>query len=330
MKRLDLFVHGNTSLNVRSSGKAFYTNQEKELVDSVFGQSKTKNTYKFNGIARDGFHISSCQFAMHYFFENKTTFHNFLQNLQECTRKDGYFIGTCYDGAKVFQALKDKRDGESLRLESTETGEKIFEITKKYGNDVRFTPNEKSLGMAVRVYQESIDKEFVEYLVNFDYFIEMMHKYGFDLLKDHEYKPMGFQESTGYFQTLFREMKQEIKKTGENKYGASQNMSANEQKISFLNRYFIFKKVREISPAQIRLIRGDDNEEIEESNKLPEEEGQGQTKDKTIDKTKGEETLEEGEIREENPEKEKKETPEKKERKKARKTQKRKVIIDDK
>lgn len=308
-----LFVHGNTGMNIRSSGKAFYTNQEKELVDIAFGQSNQKTNYKFNGIARDGFHISSCQFAMHYFFENKTTLHNFLRNLQECTRKDGYFVGTCYDGGKVFQALKTKQDGESMRLEN-EKGEKIFEITKKYGNDARFTPYENSLGMAIRVYQESIDKEFVEYLVNFEYFIEMMHKYGFDLLRKEEYMHMGFQESTGYFQNLYKEMKQEIKRTGATNYGVADQMTPNEQKISFLNRYFIFKKVREISQAQIKLLMDGVLETplIEEKMIVEEKEI----------------LLEEGvEEKKEGSEKKEKEEPKKKPR--ARKTMKKKVVIEE-
>ena len=95
LKLRALFVHGNSSLNIRSEGSAFETPLEKELVQSVFG-NKSGSDYFEQGIARDGFHISSCQFAMHYMFENRSTFHNFLRNLAECTRLNGYFIGTCF------------------------------------------------------------------------------------------------------------------------------------------------------------------------------------------------------------------------------------------
>ena len=37
-----------------------------------------------------------CQFAIHYFFENSEVLHNFLQNVSECTKIGGHFIGTCY------------------------------------------------------------------------------------------------------------------------------------------------------------------------------------------------------------------------------------------
>ena len=55
-----------------------------------------------------GFDISSCQFAIHYMFENKHTFYNFMRNVAECTREGGYFIGTCYDGKTIFNKLKQK------------------------------------------------------------------------------------------------------------------------------------------------------------------------------------------------------------------------------
>ena len=36
-----------------------------------------KGVYKNYGIAESGFQISSCQFALHYFFESETSLHSF-------------------------------------------------------------------------------------------------------------------------------------------------------------------------------------------------------------------------------------------------------------
>ena len=71
-----------------------------------------------------------CQFAMHYFFENKDTFHEFLRNIAECTKVNGYFVGTCYDGKTVFNKLADKNKDESITI--LKGGKKIYEITKMY------------------------------------------------------------------------------------------------------------------------------------------------------------------------------------------------------
>jgi len=80
--------------------------------------------YRQYGKASEGFNISSCQFALHYFFENKRTLNGFLRNICECTKLGGYFIGGCYNGASIFEALKDKEPGESIS---------ILENKKKFG-----------------------------------------------------------------------------------------------------------------------------------------------------------------------------------------------------
>ena len=88
----------------------------KQIINAVFGTGPKdatilgKGVYKNYGIADSGFNVSSCQFAMHYFFEDNKTVHSFLRNLSECTKVNGYYIGTCYDGETVFNLLRNKVD----------------------------------------------------------------------------------------------------------------------------------------------------------------------------------------------------------------------------
>jgi DNA-directed RNA polymerase subunit L len=63
-----------------------------------------------------GFNIASCQFALHYFFQNSQTFHQFLRNVAECTKIGGHFIGTCYDGETVFKMLKSIKRDEGITI----------------------------------------------------------------------------------------------------------------------------------------------------------------------------------------------------------------------
>ena len=35
--------------------------------------------------------------------------HNFLTNIAECTKLGGYFIGTSYDGRKIWNILQHKK-----------------------------------------------------------------------------------------------------------------------------------------------------------------------------------------------------------------------------
>ncbi|NBR15952.1 MAG: hypothetical protein EBU01_15455, partial [Crocinitomicaceae bacterium] len=166
-----IFVNGTSALNIRNS-KAFYTEKEKQISNAVFGKGAKdatllgKGVYRHFGVGESGFNLSSCQFAVHYFFENKTTFHEFLRNIAECTKINGYFIGTCYDGKEVFERLRKYKKGESWTIFKNDS--KIFELTKMY-DETGFPDTDMSLGYAINVYQESINQAFREFLVNFEY-----------------------------------------------------------------------------------------------------------------------------------------------------------------
>ena len=261
-----LFLEGNCGLNIRTEGNAFKSTLDKEVVQSIFGHGKNTNAKKYvftHGMAKEGFHISSCQFALHYFFENHKTLHNFLKNLAECTRLHGYFIGTCFDGQEVFKFLHKRENGsyirqnESVRMDVN--GRKIFEITKKYDSMVQeFRPDETSVGMPIMVYQESIGKQFLEYLVHFDYLTRLLENYGFVLVEKDELRGMGFTEASGLFKRMYGKMKKGLDKNGADEaqeegddYAYFTEITAFEKKISFLNRYFIFKKVRELSQVSL-------------------------------------------------------------------------------
>ena len=250
-----LFLHGNSGKNILTTQKAFYTNQEKEVLKAVFGHGSAKEkpiAREYMGIARDGFHISSCQFAMHYFFASADTLHSFLRNLSECTRLGGYFTGTCYNGQRVFDLLRNKLQGESVRFDKN--GKKIFELTKGYANTIEaFPSNEKSIGMAINVYQESIDKTFEEYLVNFVYFERLMEDYGFVALTESENQTIGIAHSNGSFEQLYRNM-ENIHRDRRSDYGQSFTMTKEEKTISFLNQYFIFKKARNVTAERLQKL----------------------------------------------------------------------------
>jgi len=263
-----IFVTGNSSLNIRS-GKAFISEKEKQITNAIFGvgtkdeRTLGKGVYKHYGVGQTGFHISSVQFAFHYFFENKKTMHEFLRNVSECTRMNGYFVGTCYDGKTVFNKLKPKEKGESFVIMSD--GRKIFEIIKMY-DQTGFPDDDMSVGYPINVYQESINQYIQEYLVNFDYVKRIMEDYGFVLVFKNECIKMGLPDSTGMFSELFANMENEIKRdsTLADEYGKGIFMTEEEKQISFMNRYFVFKKVRNVNTDKIAKI-------IEQQNKMAED-----------------------------------------------------------
>ena len=119
--------------------------------------------------------------------------------------------------------------------------EKIYEITKQYSH-TGFPEDEYSLGYAIDVYQESINKVFREYLVHFQYLQRMLENYGFTLLTTEEAKAMQLPSGSGLFDELFHTMKDEIESSlRKPEYGNALQMTLEEKKISFMNRYFVFQ-----------------------------------------------------------------------------------------
>lgn len=249
-----LFLHGNSARNVRS-GEAFDGHKEKMIARAVFGEGPKvrsdlgANVYKAYGIAQEGFNISSCQFALHYFFENVRSMHNFVRNVAECTRVGGVFVGTCWDGKTIFNMLRNKSCGDSFNI--SRFGTRVFQITKMYDYSA-FPDDELSLGYSISVFQESIGQHIVEYLVNFDFFRRVMENYGFVLMNREEATQFGFPNGgTGMFEGLYYDMMAEISRESSNRYGTAPEMTEDEKFISFLNRYFIFRKVRHVAAEKI-------------------------------------------------------------------------------
>jgi hypothetical protein len=269
-----IFVTGNTSLNIRNGDAMppeLGLEKDRQVTKAIFGSGPKDYTIigravaEKYGIGREGFEVSSCQFALHYMFANRTTLHGFMRNLAECTKMNGYFIGTCYDGNKVFDLLRDKAENESVTIMRGDT--KIFELTKKY-NKTGFPDDELSLGYSINVYQETINKTFLEYLVNHKFLIRIMEDYGFVLVPKTEANQMGLPNGMGSFKELFVSMLDEESMNPRKRveYKTSDNMTPDEKMISFLNMYFVFRKVRTLTLQQLNRIYsyGEVTDELEE------------------------------------------------------------------
>ena len=253
-----IFLHGNSSKNIKD-GTGLYDDKSKQIIKALFGEG-TKNevllgkgVYNNYGIVKNGFNISSIQFAMHYMFESEAILNEFIKNIKECTSLEGYFIGTCYDGLKIFNMLSSLKNNEAISIFKNE--KKIWELTKKYdGNE--FNDDESSVGYAIDIYQETINKTFREYLVNYKYLLRVMENNGFVLLNETEYKQLNLPGSMGNFEQLYNFMNNEVKSNKNllKKLGSAQDLSDEEKQISFLNNYFIFKKIRNVDYDSKELV----------------------------------------------------------------------------
>jgi len=195
------------------------------------------------------FDVASIQFAIHYMFENKYTLHNFLKNVSDLVKPGGYFTGTCYDGSKIFTLLEDVEENDSKDI--FVGSKKIWSVIKKYDN----TLFKETLGLKIGVYQETINKVFDEYLVDFTYLIQLLKQYGFELESPVETIP-----PMGEFSVLYKKMRAVDQKI---------TMTEEECQISFLNNYFIFKKTRNVDTEKVHELYTRDEVMSTESISVP-------------------------------------------------------------
>ena len=102
---------------------------------------------------------------------------------------------------------------------------KIWQINKKYKN----SDYKKNYNIPIDVYLNSINNTIEEYLVNFKFLVDIMKKNNLVLLEEDELKKIGINKSEGLFSELY-----------DDKY----NLEKEEKEISFMFRYFIFKKMK--------------------------------------------------------------------------------------
>lgn len=254
-----MFLHADSRKNIKN-GSAFLDEKSRQIMKSIYGKGNKdkekigEGIYNLYGVGSDGFDIISNQFSIHYFFENIHTLLNFIQNVSENCKKFGYFIGTCYDGKKIFNLLKDTPINKSIVKKKDETIS--WSIKKKY-NSKEFQKNNTSLGFKIDVYQESINQTLSEYLVNFDYLTSLMEQFGFILCPSKDLKKMRFKNPLGSFEELYEEMEDNIKteRLRKSLIRDALDMSDDEKQISFLNNYFIYKKIRNVnSEKMVKLL----------------------------------------------------------------------------
>lgn len=165
-------------------------------------------------VPSEGFDLVSCQFAIHYFFENKMKLEAFVKNVATHMKKGGYFIGTCLDPVKIRAAFA--RDGvKELR------GEKAGHVVW----NVRWLGDTE-----VEIYMESIGRRMREHLVDFDVLVAAFERYGVRLAKP-----------ITSFEEEYERMLADTTLDAATKAKMT-CMSNIEKEYSFMNTYFVFQK----------------------------------------------------------------------------------------
>ena len=143
-------------------------------------KSKLRRFYEIGSVEKGaGFDTVSCQFSIHYFFNNENNINMFLSNVSNSLKTGGKFICTCLDGSLIFSELNNT---DKIIEYDTKSNKIAWKITKKYKNRRSTLPNNnESIGYPIDVYVESIGTTTEEYLVHPEYLISKCKEFNMKL-----------------------------------------------------------------------------------------------------------------------------------------------------
>ena len=282
-----IFAVGDSSVYIpdgSSAGKVDETPQGKEallngdIMRTLFGQGNRavipKLVRKQANIFKEGAGVTAMMFALHYMFQSKKSFEEFLRNVDATVKVGGYFVGCCFDGQRVFDLLRTNGIGNGQVLERRITRKdgvpvKIWSIKRQYETNefLEDEDNETTFGQAIEAEFVSIGAAYTEYLVPFELLKKGFRRLGLRLLNATELQALGLQNSTNTFDKSW-EMAKDDK--GNQMYGMSEQV----KEFSFLNRWFIFKRVdrKEVAAEG----GGVDMQALDDNLQLPSQDGGGE------------------------------------------------------
>ena len=193
---------------------------------------QAKDLMKKTFLSKNQYDVVSVQFAIHYMFESEITVRTLLQNVSDNLKVGGYFIGTSFDGERVYNLMKDQESKEGF------IGDDLYWRIKRNYDLKRWDEKKPNLGHEIEVFVSTIGISHKEYLVNYKYFEELAGEYGLELES-----VKGFGELYDEAIVARTEWDDELK-----------NMSLAEKMFSFLNNEFKFVKRRDASDAVYRKL----------------------------------------------------------------------------
>ena len=222
-----LFVQADAARRLKT-GEAGMTPEDQMLLSREFGSG---------GRGAAGYDVVSCMFALPYMFRDENTLSGFLTNLADTVKVGGYFVGCCMDGDAVARLLY----GHTL-VTGRDGAADAWILTKRYAASIGASvpPSAVGLGMAVELDFISQGENHTEYLVSWPYLQTMMATAGLELLTPTEFGALGLPASSQMFGDVWAAS------------GGRWAMTDAMKRLSFLNRWFIFKRRSDARPAPPR------------------------------------------------------------------------------
>jgi mRNA (guanine-N7-)-methyltransferase len=152
------------------------------------------------------FDIVTSMFAFHYMFDTEQSLNNILTSIDNNLRIGGFFIGCLFDNQALQNLLTSGFKSEHFRIVKKDPNCEEF-----YGNKIR-----------VFIGETVLDKPTEEYIVNFNELTVLIESRGYKLIE------------TQMFNNMYNTWTQ---------YGDFR-MNEDQMTLSFLNRYFVFQRLK--------------------------------------------------------------------------------------
>ena len=213
---------------VLRDGHAGSTVEDGDMLRSVFA-----------GPMAAGADLTACLFALPYIFRDENTVAGFLTNLADTIKVGGYFVGCCTDGDAMAHLLASSPDKSVVGRDGRSD---TWLLTKRYGSEIGSSvpPSAAGLGLAVEIEQVVAGTIHTEFLVSWPYLQARVAECGLDLLTPEETTTLGLPASTQMFRDTWL-----MAESGGDLFAMTESL----KQLSFLNRWFVFKRRSDRRPA---------------------------------------------------------------------------------
>lgn len=189
----------------------------------------------------------NCQFAVHYFLENETSWNNFLQNVNDYLAPSGFIIFTTFDADKIIELLENS-DKYTANYTNKDGQQQIFfEMLKRYdgikpGDDI-------GLGVTIDLYNSIYSSEGdykPEYLVQQKFFVDQLKRHCDLELVDTDMFENQYNMTKPFFNDVYksesdprtRKFMEDVSKF----FNEKTEINTASYKLSKLYRYYVFRK----------------------------------------------------------------------------------------
>jgi hypothetical protein len=231
-----VFAVGDCSIPINTGECAkIVGDEESENILKIVMNKHRNNQHHLRHIAGKGsdkFAVCSCQFAIHYFFENEEKLNGFLSNVTNNLKKDGIFFATFMDGNSVITELQNSDNNiiKGIKHLNHDDDAITWAIIRKF--DLNTT---NKYGRQIGVFIENTQKIIPEYLVDLDLLIKKAKEYNLEFVESNTFeKDFNIIKDTITDTANLSRIQNDIIELDKDEV---------QKKFSFLNRYIIFKKI---------------------------------------------------------------------------------------